>query len=143
MRRLIVTLAVVVLAFGVSVLRSPGDQPRRAESGKDEDKKVADLMRRKLTSSQKVLEGLAIADFDLIARNADELIRVSKAAEWHVVKTPKYEVFSNEFRRSAETLGQRARDKNLDGAALAYVELTLTCVRCHKHVREIRMARRE
>jgi hypothetical protein len=34
-----------------------------------------------------------------------------------------------------------AKDKNLDGAALAYVQLTMSCVNCHKYVREIRMTR--
>ena len=106
-----------------------------------QDNALKALMTKKLESSQKVLEGLAINDFDKIGKNADELIRISKAAEWRVLKTPQYEVHSNEFRRTAETLAKMADGKNLDGAALAYVELTLTCVKCHKHVREVRMAR--
>jgi hypothetical protein len=42
------------------------------------------------------------------------------------------------FRRTADTLSKYAKDKNIDGAALTYVELTLSCVKCHKHVRETR-----
>jgi hypothetical protein len=103
--------------------------------------KASELMQRKLACSQKILEGLALNDFKKMEQNADELISVSKLAEWRVVRTPTYELYSNEFRRTAETLGRRANEKNLDGAALAYVELTLTCVRCHKHVRDIRQAR--
>ena len=30
-------------------------------------------------------------------------------------------------------------DKNLDGAALSYVDMTLMCVKCHQHVRETKM----
>src|SRR5205823_639126 len=90
---------------------------------------------------QKVLEGIVTSDFKLIAKHADELIDLSKQAEWKVLKTPQYEVHSNEFRRSAETLIKNAKDKNLDAAALTYVEMTLTCVRCHKHVREERLTR--
>ena len=41
-------------------------------------------------------------------------------------------------RRIADDLVKKATEKNLDGAALAYVEMTLTCVKCHKHVREAR-----
>jgi hypothetical protein len=99
------------------------------------------LMTRKLDQSQKLLEAIALSDFDKIGRHAEELIRISKAAEFRVLKTPQYEVLSNDFRRSAETLVMMARGKNIDGAALAYVELTLSCVKCHKHVREVRMAR--
>jgi hypothetical protein len=98
-------------------------------------------MKRKLQQSQKVLEGVALNDFDLIAKHAEELIAVSKEAQWKVLKTPQYDIYSTDFRRSAEALVKNAKDRNLDAAALSYVELTMTCVKCHKHVREVRMVR--
>jgi hypothetical protein len=49
-----------------------------------------------------------------------------------------YEVQTNNFRRAAETLIQKAKAKNLDGATLAYVDMTVTCVRCHQYCRDIR-----
>jgi hypothetical protein len=104
--------------------------------------KVPELMRRKLEGAQKVLEGVAVKDFSLIAKHAEDLLAISKEAEWKVLKTPSYEIYSNDFRRNAEALIANARNKNLDAAALSYVDLTLTCVKCHKHVREIRMVRR-
>jgi hypothetical protein len=97
----------------------------------------------KLSYSHKVLEGVATRDFKMIADNAEELIAVSKGAEWKVLKTPSYEIHSNDFRRTAEDLIKNARDKNLDAAALNYVDLTLTCVKCHKYVREEKMVRRD
>jgi hypothetical protein len=103
--------------------------------------KVAEVMKKKLTFSQKVLEGIALNDFDTIAKNANELILISQKAEWLVLKTPDYTLHSNDFRRSAETMVTQAKNKNIDAVALAYVEMTLTCVKCHKHVREVRMAR--
>jgi hypothetical protein len=106
-----------------------------------EPKKVSDLMRKKLTHAQKVLEGIALNDFNKIAEQAGELIEVSKAAEWAVVKTPQYELRSNQFRRAAEEMIEKAKEKNVDGAALSYVELTMSCVKCHKYVREVRMTR--
>ena len=114
--------------------------PGRSDEPKGSDKKIAQLMHRKLESSQKVLEGLATGDFDKISKNADELIQISKEAEWKSLKTEKYELYSNDFRREADTLVKNAKEKNLDAAALTYVELTLTCVRCHKHVREVRQS---
>ena len=97
-------------------------------------------MRKKLTHSQKVLEGIAVGDFKLIENNAEELIVISKKASWKVLNTPSYEMFGNEFRRTAETLIKNAKEKNIDAAALNYVDLTLTCVKCHKYVREVRQA---
>ena len=105
------------------------------------DNKVQQLMKKKLQHSQRVLEGIALNDFGLISRNAEDLIQVSKEAEWHVLKSSQYEVNSNEFRRSAVALIQAAKDKNVDGATLAYVDMTLSCVRCHKHLREVRQTR--
>jgi hypothetical protein len=109
----------------------------------DKPSKTAELMRKKLKCSQGVLEGIALNRFDNIADNANELITISQKAEWVVVKTPQYEMFSNQFRRNAESLVKNAKAKNLDGAALDYVELTMTCVKCHKYVRETRGTRRD
>jgi hypothetical protein len=99
------------------------------------------LMADKLKSSQSLLEGLALSDFNKLNDNAQELLRISATEEWVAYKTPKYELFSNEFRRAAEKIIVKAKAKNLDGAALGYVELTMTCVRCHEYVREIKEAR--
>jgi hypothetical protein len=132
MRKLTYVLAVLALVLALPTLHGHGQ-----DKDKPEPKKVSELMRRKLEASQKVLEGVALNDFKLIGRNAEELIQISKATEWKVVRTPQYEVFSNEFRRNADALVQNAKDKNSDGAALTYVEMTLTCVKCHKYVREV------
>jgi hypothetical protein len=132
MNKIKLFVAVVVLFTGVVTLKSHGQED-----------KVKDLMKRKLGHSQKVLEGIAINDFEMIGNNAQEMILISKTAEWQVLKTPEYELYSNEFRRSAGELVEKSRAKNIDGATLAYVDLTLTCVKCHKHVRETRMTRRE
>jgi hypothetical protein len=118
--------------------------PGLCEPGEGPDKnKVSALMQRKLQQSQKVLEGVALGDFDKIARHGEELLDISKASEWRVVPTPRYQTYTAEFQRTAENLIKHAKDKNLDAAALAYVELTLSCVKCHKHVREVRMVRRD
>jgi hypothetical protein len=122
--------------FLFAVLASMGGQV-------GEPKKVSELMHQKLQHAQKVLEGIALNDFDKIEKNAEDLMLISKALEWQVLKTPRYEVHSNQFRRAVDSLIEKARDKNLDGAALSYVEVTLTCVKCHKYVRESRMTWRD
>ncbi len=35
---------------------------------------------------------------------------------------------------------RKAKDKNLDGVTLAYMDLTMSCVRCHQYVRDTRDA---
>jgi len=102
---------------------------------------VNKLMAEKLKSSQKLLEGIAIGDFSKISASAEKLIQLSNTEEWLVLKTPRYELHSNEFRRAAEALIQKAKNKNLDGSTLAFFEMTMSCVRCHQYVREVRDAR--
>jgi len=137
MKRFVCFVTILVLT-----LATPGPGIRGDEQGTQEGKsakRISELMQKKLAHSQKVLEGIAVNDFKTISKHADELIDLSKQVEWRVLKTPQYETNSNEFRRDAENLIKSAKDKNIDAAALAYVELTLTCVRCHKYVREERM----
>jgi hypothetical protein len=131
MRRFLCVITGLALAVSLPTLSGHGQEPARART----------LMQRKLDHAQKVLEGVAISDFNLIAKHAEELIQISKMADWKVVKSPQYEVHSMDFRRAADRLVKEADNKNTDAAALAYVEMTLTCVKCHKYVREARMAR--
>jgi hypothetical protein len=109
-------------------------------TGKEPDA-LSDLMKKKLQHSQKLLEGIAKADFKAIAKQSDELMLISKEAGWRAMKTPRYELYTNEFQRRLLDLREAAEKKNIDAAALAYVDLTLTCVKCHKHIREERIGR--
>jgi hypothetical protein len=66
---------------------------------------------------------------------------LSYGAQWQVFQTPEYVRRSAEFRRDADALKRSAEEKNLDGAALNYVKLTMRCVECHKYVRTVRQSR--
>jgi hypothetical protein len=126
-RKVKILVAVFSLFIGLGTLSGQGKEPN----------KVSELMKKKLQSAQKVLEGIALGDFDKIGEHGERLMIISKNLEWKVLKTPRYELYSNQFRRSLEGLIEKAKEKNLDGAALSYVEMTLSCVKCHKYVREI------
>jgi hypothetical protein len=134
MKRAIGSCLVVGLLAVFSMKGSSLEPPDKDE--------VKELMRSKLQHSQKILEAIVTNDFDALTKHADELILISKKVGWKVLNNPKYELYSNDFRRNAEALIQNAKEKNTDGAALAYVDLTLSCVKCHKHVREVRNVRR-
>jgi hypothetical protein len=112
-----------------------------AQSQQDVGPKL--FMRSKLEHSQKLLEALALEDFPAMAKHSQDLSLLSLAASWQVLQTPEYAQQSLEFRRAADALTEAADKKNLDGAALAYVEMTMKCVKCHKYVRGVRMAAAE
>lgn len=98
--------------------------------------RVGVFMRAKLAHSQNVLEGLTTEDFDLIERGAQELSLASLDSNWQVLQTEDYVRQSAEFRRACDSLRTAAQGKNLDGATVAWMDVTLKCVQCHKYVRD-------
>ena len=124
--------AALVPLLIVGVLSAQGDS--RAVGG------VETFMQAKLEHSKKLLEALVLENYDAIGKHSRQLGMLSRAAQWQVIQTPDYVQHSEEFRRTTEALGGAGKDKNLDGAALAFVAMTLKCVDCHKYVRRVRMA---
>ena len=106
-------------------------------------KATKDFMRDKLELSQRVLEGIALEDFDLIIAKSKKLSAMSQAANWQVFDNPDYAKHSAEFTRNVEALTRAAENKNLDGVTLAYFRVTMSCVECHRYVKGKMVASRE
>ncbi|HVA46136.1 MAG TPA: hypothetical protein VNH11_07160 [Pirellulales bacterium] len=142
---MIVTVAVLSAGARESAARREGQSPRRAaanataadkDNGADAAAEVDTFMRLKLEHSQKLLEGVALADFGLIKKHAQKLGALSQDENWRVPQTREYRDYGTDFQQITGRLSKAADERNLDGAALAYVQLTLNCVDCHKHVRD-------
>lgn len=97
---------------------------------------VKEAMRQKVAYSQQVLVGITLEDYGLIANNAQKLLELSNKTNWYSRQVPEYELFLNEFRRNAQELMEAGQQKNLNAASLAYVQMTLSCVSCHKFIRK-------
>jgi lysyl-tRNA synthetase class I len=96
----------------------------------------AQVMQVKLKRAQTLLEALAKEDYKSLEESAASLARISKATEFlRAYKTEEYEFQARAFQRAAETLAEKAKAKNLDGATLAYLDMTMSCVACHNHFR--------
>lgn len=93
-------------------------------------------MRLKLEPTKGVLEGIALADFDMISKNSNKIRNLMLDESWMVIQSDEYRRQSNEFRTIVEQLQQAALDKNVDRATLAYVQLTIRCVQCHQLLRK-------
>ena len=98
---------------------------------------VRDFMRLKLDHSKEVLDGLTTEDYKKISKNAQSMSLLSQASNWQVLQTPEYLQQSREFQRLADELAEAGRDNELDRATLAYVQMTMKCVACHKYVRSV------
>lgn len=111
-----------------------------AFSERQQPNDVDEFMQLKLEHAQDLLEALATEDFEAAAKHSQEISLLSQQATWQVLQTPEYNQHSSEFRRSADAVSLAARERNIDAASLAYVDMTMKCFNCHKYVRGAKMA---
>ena len=140
MRRLTSIGLVVVVAVGIGWLPSDGRTQPKPPADKKEPAPTTEkvLMRDKLTYAKDALDGLSVEDFDKVAKSAEMMRMISRASSWYVFDSDQYQRLSKNFQEQASDLGRHAKDRNLDAAALDYVRISLTCVQCHKYVRDER-----
>jgi len=135
MNRFIRSFAITVAAVVLSVTPVDSSETQDKKSPQKVEPRST-IMKKKLAEAQKLLEGLALQDFNKISAAADELAILRNEAAWMIIKSKEYEIFSWDFSRQIEAAKRAAKAKNVGAAALAYVDMTLTCVKCHKYVRE-------
>jgi acyl-CoA synthetase (NDP forming) len=93
-------------------------------------------MKKKLEYSKDILEGVTTENFETIERAATAMQRLSELEGFVRRKDTKaYRAQLAVFEFANEELLRHAETKNVDGAALAFTQLTLSCVNCHKQLR--------
>ena len=102
--------------------------------------RLDDLMDEKLQHAQELLEAMILDDYEAVERLSNELIRVSEDSQWSPSQDPAYLRRARDFRETASALIVQAQAGHPDGIALAYMEMTLTCIQCHRHLRGGRQA---
>lgn len=123
-------LTVAALAVGGTLVG-----PLSAQE-KTEKEKVSIWMAKKLEFSQNILAGLTEGDYDKVARNAKNMNFVGYLEKWTRADLPEYKRQVSYFDLANAELIRQAQAKNADGAMLAYNQLTVSCVQCHKIVRD-------
>ncbi|MFO0820084.1 MAG: hypothetical protein U1A77_19195 [Pirellulales bacterium] len=93
-------------------------------------------MKKKLDYAQQILGGIAEADYDRIAKNASSMKALSRIEGFVRGRTPGYRTQLQIFQDATEELLRQAEKENVDGASLAFTQLTISCVNCHKQLRE-------
>lgn len=125
MKTKLTVILISVLAIGVTLGLAQSKRSRVAK----------EFMRDKLELSQKALEGVATEDWDLVIAKGTKLSAITQEADWRVFENPNYDAQSKAFRQHVDSLVKAAKKKDLDGATLAYVRVTMSCVDCHTAVR--------
>ncbi|MDP6556840.1 MAG: hypothetical protein QGF59_28010 [Pirellulaceae bacterium] len=107
-----------------------------AEDGKEKKKEPSFWMKKKLSYSQEILNGLATEDYELIQKNAMAMKGLNRI-EFFVRRKPEgYRTQLKTFQFSVDELVRNAEDDDLDGATLAFTQMTISCVNCHKVLRK-------
>ncbi len=93
-------------------------------------------MKKKMEYSEKILAGLAKANFEAIEKSAMSMNSLSQIENWIRAKSPAYKHQLATFRSANKSLIRMAQDEDIDGATLAFMQLTQSCVQCHKLIRD-------
>ncbi len=94
-------------------------------------------MEKKLEYSKKVLEALTSGHYEDIESNAEQMRLLGKIEGFVRRRSPSYSSHLQSFDIATRELTRQARSKNIEGATLAFHQLTSSCVTCHQSLREI------
>lgn len=122
-------------------VETPPAQDDGSADKKDEPgQALARFMRQKLQASNMILEGLCTEDLTMVANGAGTLMKMSGEEKWRVSNDIMYRRYSTEFVQAVEELQQEAMDNDMDGTSMAWVNVTMKCLKCHEWVRNTVLA---
>ncbi len=100
------------------------------------EKPMSFWMARKLDYSKTVLESLTMGDFDKLAETAEQMRLLGRIEGFVRRNNEDYRIQLRTFDAASQELIRQAKRKNAEGAALAFNQLTTSCVACHVLLRE-------
>jgi len=129
-------LVVAFLIITPIQLTSAAQPLAKTTDPKADEQQPSFWMRKKLDYAQNILAGIATADFDKIVENAEAMQALGKIEGFIRGRTPGYRTQLQIFEDSNKEILYQATRDNVEGAALAFTQLTISCVNCHKQLRE-------
>lgn len=134
---ILVTLALAGSAVFTDAHRARAQRPAPTTKKTGDPLKDSSVwMKHKLVASQNILEGMTRGDYSQIAKNAQAMQDVTYLEGWVRADVPGYKTQLHVFNFSNGAIVTAAHEKNMDGVTLAYTQLTISCVQCHKIVRD-------
>jgi hypothetical protein len=94
---------------------------------------VEALMKAKAGYAHRLLDAVVLGDLETVRDQAFRLKAVAETADWNVMDTPEYVRETESFLDAVNRL-HTAAGEGVESAALAYVQVTLSCVHCHRYV---------
>lgn len=120
--------------------KPPTSPPGPPEKNEDPKHILSKFMRQKLQASSQILEGLCTEDLELVSEGSAVLLQMSNEERWRVSNDIMYRRYSKEFATAVEELQKESEDQDMDGTSLAWVNVTMKCLKCHEWVRNTVLA---
>ena len=93
-------------------------------------------MKKKIEFAETALTAICLADFDNLIEASQQMSRLGKVEGWaRRTDAREYRVALADFEEANQHLRRAAARKSVDSAALAFTNLTFSCVRCHTALR--------
>ena len=119
-----------VFCLLISSIGLAQEQPKKKE--------LKEQMRLKLQHAQEVLEGMVTEDSAKIEKGANGLMEVCQTLGWTEQKTKgQFKTHDTEFHNIAHELLNLAKAGNLEGVYYKYNQMTMNCIDCHQHIRDV------
>jgi len=119
----------------------PPETPSGSPGKNDEAQHIlSKFMRQKLEASSQILEGLCTEDMELVSEGSAVLLKMSNEERWRVSNDIMYRRYSQEFATAVEELQKESGDQDMDRTSLAWVNVTMKCLKCHEWVRNTVLA---
>jgi len=98
------------------------------------------IMREKLVHTQLILETVVTSDWASLEKHTEDLERLTNDPRWMVLRYPESARQSAAFVRALQDLRLAAVKRDLEKTPLAYTEVILKCVECHRYMARARIA---
>ena len=135
-KSLVLTIAAVFVGAGLWSQTLADQQPDDIPATVLIDGDAGHQMRAKLHRSKRILEGLIGHDFAVVSRSARELKRIGQATDWPQQGDELFERYRRDFAAQCDDLDRLAKQSNHAGAEFTFLSMTVTCIRCHDHLRD-------
>jgi len=126
-RILFCCLVTIILSFAAGT-RSQESEP------------VLKVMDLKLEYTHAVLENIIKEDFKKLEELSFQLVVLTGTEDWKVIRTEEYNRHTADFVRAVDALRDTRGHRDINESTKAYIDMTSSCVRCHKYVRDYQNA---
>ena len=131
MKKSVIALACLIAVVGLLAVRAQETPPKKKVTPEQD---VSAVMEEKLRFSHQLLDSLAREDYPELEIAAQELRRIARE-QWAANPSDEYKSQLQVFWTTLEGIESGAQRKEIDEATLAYMQMTLSCVKCHKLIR--------